>query len=112
MPIFEGSNSRQLTQLHFVLEKCTVQRGHIIILEGQPCAGMFFIVGGQVTILARATGSAAAPEAGGESEVMPEDAADMQAMQLNGGATASWWGLAGRDHRSAGGSGPCTHCVH
>ena len=70
---------------------------------------MFFLVAGQVTILARATGSAAASEAGVESEVMPEDAADMQAMQLNGSATASWWGLAGRDHKSAGGSGhPCT----
>ena len=45
--IFEGSNSRQLTQLHFVLEKCCVQRGHVVIMEGQPCAGMFFLVSGQ-----------------------------------------------------------------
>ena len=51
--IFEGSNTRQLTQLHFVLEKCAVQRGHVIMMEGQPCAGRFCIVTGQVTILAR-----------------------------------------------------------
>lgn len=102
MPIFEGSNSRQLTQLHFVLEKCTVQRGHIIILEGQPCAGMFFIVTGQVNMLARATASAAAPEADGEGESMPDEAADMQATRWSGGATTSWWGLTGRDGQAAG----------
>ncbi|KAL0026691.1 hypothetical protein WJX79_004506 [Trebouxia sp. C0005] len=72
VPIFEGSNSRQLTQLHFVLEKCTVQRGHIIILED------------------------------GEGESMPNEAADMQAPQWGGGATMSWWGLNGRDGQVAG----------
>lgn len=102
VPIFEGSNSRQLTQLHFVLEKCTVQRGHIIILEGQPCAGMFFIVKGQVIMLGRTTASAAAPEADGEGESMPNEAADMQAPQWGGGATMSWWGLNGRDGQVAG----------
>ncbi|KAL0051636.1 hypothetical protein WJX82_011024 [Trebouxia sp. C0006] len=40
VPIFEGSNSRQLTQMHFVLEKCTVQRGHIIILEAMSWWGL------------------------------------------------------------------------
>lgn len=102
VPIFEGSNSRQLTQLHFVLEKCTVQRGHIIILEGQPCAGMFFIVTGQVIMLARATASAAAPEADGEGESMPDEAADMQATRWSGGAALSWWGLNGRDGPASG----------
>jgi len=104
VPIFEGSNSRQLTQLHFVLEKCTVQRGHIIILEAQPCAGMFFIVTGQVSMLARAAASAVVPEADGEGESMPDEAADMQATRWGGGggATMSWWGLNGRDGQAAG----------
>jgi len=107
VPIFEGSNSRQLTQLHFVLEKCTVQRGHIIILEAQPCAGMFFIVTGQVSMLARAAASAAVPEADGEGESMPDEAADMQAARWGGGggATMSWWGLNGRDGQVAGEDG-------
>ncbi|DBB16255.1 TPA: hypothetical protein ACH3X3_014574 [Trebouxia sp. C0006] len=104
VPIFEGSNSRQLTQMHFVLEKCTVQRGHIIILEGQPCAGMFFIVTGQVSMLAQAAASSAAPEADGEGESMPDEAADMQATRWGGvgGAAMSWWGLNGRDGQAAG----------
>ncbi|DBA81719.1 TPA: hypothetical protein ACH3X1_007456 [Trebouxia sp. C0004] len=106
VPIFEGSNSRQLTQLHFVLEKCTVQRGHIIILEGQPCAGMFFIVNGQVIMLARATASAAAPEADGDDESMPDEAADMPATRWGGGATMSWWGPNGRDGEAAAGRLP------
>ena len=110
VPIFEGSNSRQLTQLHFVLEKCTVQRGHIIILQAQPCAGMFFIVTGQVSMLARAVASAAvpaaAPDADGEGESMPDEAADMQATRWGGGgvggAAMSCWGLNGRDGQAAG----------
>ena len=104
VPIFEGSNSRQLTQMHFVLEKCTVQRGHIIILEGQPCAGMFFIVTGQVIVLARAASTAAAPEPDGEAEAeaMPDEAADMQPTRWGRGAGMSWWGLNGRDGQAAG----------
>ncbi len=106
VPIFEGSSSRQLTQLHFVLEKCSVQRGHVVILEGQPCAGMFFIVKGQVNVLARATSRHAGPDVkqqvDGEGEAMPEDAADMQATHWNAGAPSSWWGLPAAERHAGG----------
>ena len=55
--VFKGTNTKQLLQLQFVLQKCTVQRGHILIMENQPCAGMFFIQSGQIHIMTRNTGS-------------------------------------------------------
>ncbi len=63
---------------------------------------MFFIVTGQVIMLARAAASAAAPEADGEGESMPDEAADMQATRWGGGATMSWWGLNGRGGQAVG----------
>lgn len=71
--IFKGANTKHLLQLQFVLGKCTVQRGHIIIMESQPCAGMFLIQSGQVNILTRATGSHAASAADTDTEVTPQE---------------------------------------
>ena len=108
--ILEGSNSRQhLTQLHFVLEKCTIQRGHVIIMEGQPCAGMFFIVTGQVAILARRPTSAA--DAGdSDAELTQHASSELQASRWDTGPTSSWWGQAGADQHAAGENALCSCC--
>ena len=71
--IFKGANTKHLLQLQFVLGKCTVQRGHIIIMESQPCAGMFLIQFGQVNILTRATSSHAASAADADTELTPHE---------------------------------------
>lgn len=60
--VFKGTGTKHLLQLQFVLQKCTVQRGHILIMENQPCAGMFFIQSGQINILTRHSGSHAAAQ--------------------------------------------------
>ena len=110
--IFEGSNSRQLTQLHFVLEKCTVQRGHVIIMEGQPCAGMFFIVTGQVNILARKPSLPSAGVVDDETEVVPDASHELHSAHLNHGATSAWWGLAGLDRQATGGACSLEQLLH
>ena len=35
-------------QLHYVMDKQAVKRGHILAVEGRPCMGMYFILEGQV----------------------------------------------------------------
>lgn len=80
-----------------------MQRGHVIIMEGQPCAGMFFIVTGQVIILARKSRSVSTTAADGEAEVAQEAGSDLQTSQWNPEATSAWWGLAGPDRQLAGG---------
>ena len=107
--IFEGSNSRQLTQLHFVLEKCTVQRGHVMIMEGQPCAGMFFIVTGQVNILARKHSSVSAGVVDDETWVVPDASHELHTTHLNHGTASAWWGLAGIDRVATGGPSSTQH---
>ena len=109
--ILEGSNSRQhLTQLHFVLEKCIVQRGHVIIMEGQPCAGMFFIVTGQVAILARRPSPAAVNAADSDAELTQHASSELQASHWSSGPTSSWWGQAGADQHGAGENPFCSCC--
>ena len=109
VPILEGSNSRQLTQLHFVLEKCAVQRGHVFIMEGQPCAGMCFMVSGKVNILARRQIPTAADASDGSTEVSQDASAEMSASVWNPASTLAWWGLAGADRQAAGAA---IHLIH
>lgn len=71
--IFKGSGTKHLLQLQFALSKCTVQRGHIIIMENQPCAGMFFIQSGQVSILTRVATSHAAHAADTDNDPTAEE---------------------------------------
>lgn len=71
--IFRGSHTKHLLQLQFALGKCTVQRGHVIVMENQPCAGMFFIQSGQVNILTRVANSHAVDAAEDEIVYPAED---------------------------------------
>ena len=71
-------------------------------MEGQPCAGMFFIVTGQVNILARRASPAPAAAGDGDSEPTQDAALELQASQWNAGPASAWWGLAGTDQQAAG----------
>lgn len=70
--IFKGSQTKHLLQLQFVLSKCTVQRGHVLLMESQPCAGMFFIQSGQVNVLTKVAKSHAAEATLDEEEFTVE----------------------------------------
>ena len=81
-------------------------------MEGQPCAGMFFIVTGQVAILARRPSPAPVDAEDGDAEPTPNASADLQASQWNAaGPATSWWGQAGAGQQSAGEIPPCSCCV-
>ena len=87
-----------------------MQRGHVIIMEGQPCAGMFFIVTGQVAILARRPSSAAINAGDSGDELTQHASSELQASYWSPGPTSSWWGQAGADQHAAGEHPKCSCC--